>query len=355
MIIGGFAAQAQAQSNVTIYGLVDVGVVSERGGSVGTVTKVTSGVGSQSRLGFRGTEDLGNGLAAIFQMETGFKADDGALDSAGNIFNRQAFVGLKSKDAGTLTLGKQYTMLYNAMSQVADPFGAGYAGSIKNLFPAAGVNTRVANAVVYATPSMSGFSAEAIYALGEQAGSNTAGRQFGFGLNYAKDALNARLVYNNRNNDTAATTTPVAPAVDRETGRNTLFAANYDFKVVKAFFAYGADKGLNSAVLPSANAFGYKVAPKPSLDSSEALIGAQIPVGAGIIMASYANKDDKTVNNQDASQWALGYSHLLSKRTNLYVAYAKIKNKNGAGYTVGNNNEVGTGDKAFNAGIRHSF
>jgi len=353
MIIGGFAAQAQAQSNVTIYGLVDVGVVSERGGSAGSLTKVTSGVGSQSRLGFRGTEDLGSGLSAIFQLETGFKADDGTLDSTNTIFNRQAFVGLKSKDAGTLTLGRQYTMLYNAMSQVADPFGAGYAGSIKNLFPAAGANTRSSNALVYATPSFGGFSADGLYSLGEQAGSSTAGRQFGFGLNFAQDALNARLVYNNRNNDTAAVGT--TPAKLQDTGRNTLLAVNYDFKVVKAYFAFGSDKGVNSAVLPVANAYGYAVAPKTSTDSTDTLIGAQVPVGSGIIMASYIRKNDKTVNNQDADQWALGYSHLLSKRTNLYVAYAKIKNKNGAGYTVGNNNEAGSGDKAFNAGIRHSF
>ena len=96
------------------------------------MTKLTSGIGSQSRLGFRGTEDLGGGLSAIFQLETGLKVDDGTLDNTNSaLFNRQAFVGLKSKDAGTLTLGKQYTMLYNAMSQVADPFGAGYAGNIK--------------------------------------------------------------------------------------------------------------------------------------------------------------------------------------------------------------------------------
>ena len=110
MIIAGFAASAHAQTNVTIYGLVDAGLVSERGGSAGSVTKVTSGIGSQSRLGFKGTEDLGNGLSAIFQLETGVKIDDGALDSANTIFNRQAYVGLKSKDAGTLTLGRQYTM-----------------------------------------------------------------------------------------------------------------------------------------------------------------------------------------------------------------------------------------------------
>ena len=359
MIIGGFAAQAQAQSNVTIYGLVDAGLVGERGGSAGSVTKVTSGIGGQSRLGFRGTEDLGNGLSAIFTLETGFKADDGTLDntpaagSASALFNRQSFVGLKSKDAGTLTLGRQYTMLYNAMSQVADPFGAGYAGSIKNLFPAAGANTRTSNAIVYATPSYEGFSAEALYALGEQAGSSTAGRQFGFGLLYGQGPLNARLVYNNRNNDTAAV--GATPAKLQDTGRNTLFAVNYDFQVVKAYFAYGADKGVNSAALPSANAFGYAVAPKASTDSNDLLIGAQIPAGNGYVMASYMRKDDKTVNNQDADQWALGYLYSLSKRTGLYVAYAKIKNKNGAGYTVGNNNEAGSGDKAFNVGVRHAF
>jgi predicted porin len=349
MIIAGFAASAHAQTNVTIYGLVDAGLVSERGGSAGTVTKVTSGIGSQSRLGFKGTEDLGNGLSAIFQLETGYKIDDGSLDSANTIFNRQAFVGLKSKDAGTLTLGRQYTMLYNAMSQVADPFGAGYAGSIKNLFAAKGANTRTSNAIVYATPSFDGFSVEAQYALGEQAGSSTAGRQFGLGANYANGPLNARLVYNNKNTDVVG-----KPAVD--TSRNTMFAANYDFQVVKAYFAYEANKGPVSSELPVANAYGFKVAPTASLDSSDLLIGASVPMTQNdFLLASYIRKNDKTSFNQDADQWAIGYSHLLSKRTNAYLAYAKIKNKNGAGYTVGNNNEAGSGDKAFNVGIRHSF
>jgi len=355
LIIGGFAAQAQAQSNVTIYGLVDAGLVSERGGAAGNVTKVTSGIGGQSRLGFRGTEDLGNGLSAIFQLETGFRADDGSLDNTNSaLFNRQAYVGLKSKDAGQLTIGRQYTPLYNAQSQVADPFGAGYAGTIKNLFPSAGANTRVSNALVYSTPVMEGFSADALYALGEQQGSSTAGRQFGLGLNFSQGPLNARLVYNNKNNDTAATLT--TPAKAQDTGRNTMFAANYDFQVVKAYFAYGADKGVNSAVLPnSANPYNYTVAPKASTDSNEILIGAQIPVGSGTIMTSYIRKNDKTSANQDADQWALGYLYSLSKRTGAYIAYAKIKNKNGAGYTVGNNNEAGSGDKAFNLGIRHAF
>ncbi|WP_222838972.1 porin, partial [Enterococcus faecium] len=81
LIAGSFAATASAQSNVTIYGIVDAGIVRETGGAAGDVTKLTSGIGSQSRIGFRGTEDLGNGLSAIFTLESGYKIDDGAIDS----------------------------------------------------------------------------------------------------------------------------------------------------------------------------------------------------------------------------------------------------------------------------------
>lgn len=352
LIIGGFAAQAQAQSNVTIYGIADAGLVAERGGAAGSITKVTSGVGSASRLGFKGVEDLGNGLSALFTIESGVKIDTGDQDTAGVFAQRQAFVGLKSKDAGQLTLGRQYTMLYNALSQVADPFGAGYAGSAKNLFPTGGVNTRLSNSVVYNSPVFSGFSVDALYGMGEQAGDTTAGRQFGFGLNYANGPLNVRLVHNNKNNDVAAI--GATPAVRKDKAKNTLLAANYDFGVAKAYVAYEKDKGAGSAPLPVANAYGYAVAPKSSADSAEWLLGVGVPLGGGTLVASYINKDDKQ-NNQDAHQYAIGYLYAMSKRTTLYTAIAKIKNKNGAGYTVGNNTEAGSGDKAFDLGIRHAF
>lgn len=350
LIIGGFAAQAQAQSNVTIYGIVDAGLVAESGGAAGSVTKVTSGVGSASRLGFKGTEDLGGGTSAIFALEAGTKVDTGESDAA--FFQRQAYVGLKNKEAGSLTLGRQYTMLYNALSQVADPFGAGYAGSAKNLFSTGGAGTRVSNAIVYSSPAMSGFSVDAMYGLGEQAGNSTAGRQFGLGLNYSQGPLNARLVYNNKNNDVAAV--GATPAVTKPTVKNTLFAVNYDFGMAKAYFAYETDKGAGSSPLPAANAYGLKVAPKSSADSNTLLLGVGVPVSGGTLVASYIRKDDKE-NNQDAHQYAVGYLYAMSKRTTAYVAYGKMSNKNGAGYTIGNNTEAGSGDKAFNLGVKHTF
>ena len=83
--------------------------------------------------------------------------------------------------------------------------------------------------------------------------------------------------------------------------------------------------------------------------------GATVPFGANKVLVSYVRKDDRTAANQDAHQWALGYLHSLSKRTDLYAAYAKISNSNGAGYTVGSAIEAGSGDSAFQFGTRHSF
>ncbi|MGB9991391.1 porin [Massilia sp. SM-13] len=351
-VLGAMSSAAFAQSNVTIYGILDAGLVAERGGKAGNITKVTSGVANASRIGFRGVEDLGGGLSAIFTLETGFRADDGALDNTSStLFNRQAFVGLRSKEAGTLTIGRQYTPWYNAFVQVGDPFAAGLSGSAKNLFPAGGINVRNSNAVVYQTPVYNGLSGEVFYGFGEQSGDSAAGRQLGAAVSYANGPLNVRLAYNNRNNDTA---TGLAPIVERDIGHNSLLAVNYDFKVAKAFFMYGSNKGLNSVAYPNATAYT-TTAVAPSTDSRNALIGATVPVGAaGSFIASYSTVDDKEFN-RDAHQWALGYTHSLSKRTTTYLSYGKINNKNGASYTVGNNAEVGSGDSAFNVGIRHSF
>jgi len=350
-VLGAMSSAAFAQSNVTIYGILDAGIVSERGGAAGNVTKVTSGAASASRIGFKGTEDLGGGLSAIFKLETGAKIDDGTLDATNTIFNREAFVGLSSKTAGTVTLGRQYIPYYETLRDVADPFAMGYAGTAKNLFPVAGVLTRNSNAVVYKTPDLQGFSAAVSYSLGETAGDSSAQRQIGGNLGYKNGDLTVAVAYNSRNNDTATLKTATV-------GHNALIAANYDFKIVKAFAAYGKDKGLNSATLANTtNPYGYTVAPVASQDSTDALIGLTAPIAGtnGTLMASFIRKNDKEVANRDADQWAVGYSYALSKRTSTYVAYAKIKNKNGASYTVGNNTEVGTGDKGFNVGVKHSF
>lgn len=353
-ILGAFAANAQAQSNVTVYGIVDAGIVHESGGKAGNLTKVGSGIASASRFGFRGNEELGNGLSALFTIEGAVKVDTGVGGSG--IFDRQSFVGLKSTTLGTVTLGRQYTPMYLALSQVADPFALGYSGSAKNLFATVGNNTRISNTVAYASPTVSGLSADLAYSAGEQAGSNVAGRQIGAVIAYSNGPLNVRLARNSINSDiTASAATVAAPVRSVEIGRNTLFAANYDFVVAKAFFAFSDNKGLNSSVYPNASA--YSIAPvAASTSNTTLLIGATAPVGpAGTVMASYIRKNDKNSADNDANQFAIGYSYALSKRTNAYTSFAKIKNKNNASYTVGDNTDVGSGNKAFSVGVRHAF
>lgn len=354
-VLAAATGVAQAQSSVVIYGTVDAGFVSERGGKAGTTNKIDSGVASASRLGFKGTEDLGSGLSALFVLESGFNVDTGAQGNNEALFGRQAYVGLSSKTAGTVTLGRQYTPWYNTLSKVADPFAAGYAGSAKNLFPAN--TTRTSNTVLYSSPNFSGFDADVSYSAAnngtESNVSSKIGRQMGASVGYANGPLNARLAYNNTSNEN------VNPALTAGSARNWLAAANYDFAVAKAYVAYGVNKGDNSSTRNNANAGNlFNIASTGGLtnDSTTALIGATVPVGpAGTVMASIIHVNDKNNSNADANQFAVGYSYALSKRTSTYASYAKISNKNNAGYTVGNNSNVGSGDQAFNVGVRHSF
>lgn len=348
-----FAAQAaHAQSSLTIYGIADVGLVGESGGSAGNVTRITSGPASSSRIGFKGSEDLGSGVSAFFILENGYSIDTGTLASANVLFNRQSLVGLRSS-AGTLTLGRQTTPYHNALVSVADPFGTGYAGTIKNAFPDWGTNARSNNTIMYAMPESNGVSGDIAYSPGEQAGDATAGRQIGASLGYSAGPLNLRLAYNGRNGDTVAAAG--TPAVTRGTGSNKLFAANYEVGIVRMYFAVGVDKGYNSAPLGNtSNPYG-GAAPTASTDGREVLIGIAARISQGTLMASVMRKDDRTAYNQDASTWGVGYVHPLSNRTALYVAYGSIRNRNGAGYTVANNSEAGTGDRAYNLGLRHTF
>jgi predicted porin len=338
---------AAAQSNVTIYGILDVGVLHESGSATGSFNKLSSGMSHGSRLGFKGTEDLGNGLSALFLLESGFQIDTGAMGQGGLLFGRQAYVGLDGH-FGTLTAGRQYTPQY-VTTVLADPFTSGLAGDALNIFPNTGNSaSRMDNSLKYITPGYKGLKGELVYGFGETAGDNTTGRQMGGALAYANGPLNMRLGYHYRNNDTVTTETSSA--------RNTLLAATWDFGPAKAHFGYGVDKGVNSAPWRNtANPYGLAVAPAASTDSTDLLVGVTVPVGVHTFLASAIRKDDKNPANRDARQYAVGYRYAFSKRTDTYLSYAHISNKNGAGYTVGSSIEVGTGDTAFSAGIRHSF
>ena len=351
LCLAACSAPAWSQSTVALYGVADAGLVRESGGAGGGHARVASGIASASRIGLRGSESLGAGMSAIFTLEGGVRLDTGEADSAGLLFNRQAYAGIKS-GYGTLTVGRQYTPYHTTLTGVADPFGTGLAGTAKNLFPDSGNNVRTNNTVLYAMPGAHGWSGEVAFSLGEQA-SSKAGRQWGAAAGYASGKLNLRLAWNSKNGDTAAA--PGVPPVRRGNGRNTLFAANYDAGPFKAYLAYGADKGFNSAPLGNAgNPYG-GVRPVASLHGDEILLGFSAPAGNGTLVGSLMRKNDKTALDQDASAWGVGYLYPLSRRSTAYGAYARVANRRGAGYTVGNNADPGAGNRAFNLGLRHTF
>jgi predicted porin len=334
-----------AQSNVAFYGVMDLGISQDRGGAAGTSTRVTSGMATQSRWGFRGTEDLGGGLSAFFVIEGGIHGDVGNSTQNNTLFGRTSIVGLRSAQLGAVSIGLQDTPLFTTLNTVVDPLRNGIARS-NNLMPSTGF--RANNSVLYRSPEVNGFSGDAMYAAGEVAGDSSASRALGGSFGYSKGPLNVRLAYHNRNNDTATL---------KNTGnaRNTLLGANYDFGVAKAWFGYGVDKGLNSAPLNSPGAaFGGKP-PTPSTDSRDLLLGASLPLGASTVVATMVRKDDRTALNQDAQQYALAYMYAFSRRTDVYTSYARIRNHNGAGYTEGNSEEPGIGNRQFTVGLRHRF
>lgn len=327
------AGAAHAQSAVEIYGILDMGFVRDTGGIGATATagnQLTSGVQSGTRLGLKGTEDLGGGLKGLFVLETGIAADTGGFNQANSAFARQSFVGLQS-DLGTVTLGRQYTSHFLTLNQVADPFASGLAGNAQNLMlPPVAIEgdraIRMNNAIKYASPIIAGFSGEVAYGFGESTGNSDANRVVTGSVGYDMKPVAVRLAHYRKRN-----------SLDTDTISSTLLAANIDFGMAKVFAAFADNDWAG-------------------VESRDYLIGTTVPFGAHKFIASYIRKNARgTFSDRDADQWGFGYTYSLSKRTNLYAAYGQISNEGSAAFRVGNNSANGTGERAVNLGVRHLF
>ncbi|HTJ91662.1 MAG TPA: porin [Pararobbsia sp.] len=190
--LGTVASVAQAQSSVTLYGLIDAGIVytnsnkTAAGGRSLIQEQDGSSAGlSGSRWGMRGSEDLGGGNRAIFVLENGFSYNNGALGQGGDMFGRQAFVGLSSNQFGTVTLGRQYDTGVDLIQPLA-AYGTwgnmtAHAGDIDNI----GNLNRVNNTIKYVSPTYSGFKFTGMYSLGGVAGDTSRNGLMSFGAQYA--------------------------------------------------------------------------------------------------------------------------------------------------------------------------
>jgi predicted porin len=335
-VLTAVTGAASAQSSVTIYGKVDLGAVFDSGNAGGKSLRVSSGVTGGSRLGFKGVEDLGGGMKASFQLETGYCADSTAgaanfCTGGNNFMGRQAHGDLTGA-FGAISAGRQYSLGFNNLATI-DPFGAGFAAQT-NQVDTTGNNylvdpsgIRLNNSATYSTPNIAGFTGSAEIALSEKIGDWTAGRETGAGLNYASGPAYLGFSFYDLAN---ATGNGAAKKVYTLGG-------TYDFGVIKI------------------HALGQKVSGPSTLDQFNWMGGLTVPVAGGSLMASYVRHNDRTSVNHDANQLGAGYQYPLSKRTAVYTSFARIQNLHGSSFLVGNATEAGTGNKSFDFGVVHNF
>lgn len=361
-VAGLVAAPAFAQSNVTIYGRVDYGFMSRNGssgdievfhgGSVDGKSEFASGVQAGSRIGFKGAEDLGNGLKAIFEIEYGTDVSQGTTSSVA-WGNRHSYVGLTG-GFGTVVGGRLDGVRYNVWGKY-DPFANGTVGNMTQLTPQV---DRADNAVAYISPNFSGLTVTLAYSS-NIAGSEGAVAGVGDGNEGDNRLMTVMLAYDNG---------PLSLTADYEqiktqgNENNKLWVgtlgASYDFGVVKVSALYDivkADSG--NTVLGGDH------------DQKTWMLAAKAPIGKAIdVRLAYAQTkyDDMlgatNVDDMDAKKWAIGMDYKLSKRTNIYADYGSIHNDdNGltelsfAGSQYGVTSSSAYGSRGFDIGIAHKF
>ena len=195
-MLSGACGTAVAQSNVTVYGIADAGLAYTSNQKGNSNTYVRSGSKDGSRLGFKGTEDLGGGTSVLFQLEAGYNIDDGAAAQSGSLFNRAAFIGLADKRYGTVTLGRQYSPYFaflNPLGPVPAVTGAtgAHAGDIDGF----DITVRHNNSVKYISPDWRGASVGLMVASGEQAGHTGSGGAMSAAVKYDTGAWHHALAY----------------------------------------------------------------------------------------------------------------------------------------------------------------
>ena len=361
----GVATVASAQSSVTIYGILDVGYIGKNmKGTPETATNTLnsnqfgSSAQTSSRLGFRGTEDLGGGTSAFFTIETGITPTSSTVSTWNN---RQSFVGLAQKGYGNVAIGTQYGPIHKAV-------GATDPGQLNNtvgsvIYPAAGTDggqasadaaytIRFANSLTATTERFKGFSANAIYALNNQdstqtaanTGGNVNNNAYGLGVDYVLGNLYATVAYQSVKsiNNTVPTASVSSTFVGTNTTDSQLYAgATYDLKIVKLFAGF-TDRKVQSNLDSNAslNRTAQQIGVRGFVTKQVEAWGS---VGNGRYNAFGANQ--ATAN---FTAYQLGSNYWLSKRTNLYaiVGSTQTSSTSTTGSLSGN---------MYAVGARHTF
>ena len=375
--MGAFAGAAQAQSSVTVYGLIDMGLTSittdttvRSSGATTSATATDTGNNgrmSGSRLGFRGVEDLGGGMTAGFTLEM---APDFTEQVNGiNAGTRLGFLSLSNKELGGLSIGRQLSAtkavndnftafgassfttgnvtgsglstatITQTTSTIATASNASTQGGLTN----ANGGERISNLIRYTTPNFSGITASAsLYKFATSDKTTQAviigdanGEGQDYGIRYTMGAIDAMAAYSVYNTTNGSTTD--------FTHKNTVMSlgASYDAKVVKAFVTYNKRD------------FEISTTANSQIKFTDVTVGINAPVGkANLLLAYSSGQDDSTVQKTDKSGFQVGAVYNFSKRTNVYAVYGTGKAES---TTLGNttNSKVVASGTAI--GVRHTF
>lgn len=355
-------SSAFAQSNITLYGVVDANVSFAKMGD-NRLRGVQSGGLSASRIGFRGTEDLGNGVKVLFTLEYGIDTDTGnGLTGA-----RQSWVGLEG-GFGFVGIGRQYSPGYKVSSAI-DPFassaalspvllaqGVNYQGAVYPVSTAAtiqgGGGGRFDNSLVYRTREFGGLRFEAMYAFGENAdqanlqGNRSAGNFYGVGGTLRNGPLTLGVAYHHTESTRFNFMGFDASQLDK---REWYLGGRYDFG--PAELAASWQEIRSGARFSGVGTDNWR-------DRIWQVSGL-VPINqAGSILAGYSQLDAE-YSDEDVKVWTLAYTHAMSRRTTAYAGYRHVDNNDAAGtgalpgLRVDDN--FGRSSQGLVLGVRHVF
>lgn len=362
-LTGVFASMAHAQSSVTLYGLIDAGITYTNNQGGHSAWQQTTGTINGSRWGLRGAEDLGGDLKAIFTLENGFSINNGTLRQNGREFGRQAYVGLSSRQFGTVTLGRQYDDVVQYLGPLSLT-GTQYGGTtLAHPFDNDNLDNsfRVNNSVHYQSPDYNGFKLGAMYGFSNAAGAFADNRAYSIGASYSFAGFNFAAAYLQLNNASASAASSGAVAGDATlTGRRQRTwgaGLNYTFGPATAGFVFTQTSisdatsiaGVGTFVTPASLRFNnYEVNARYALTPALSLAG------------EYTFTDGKL--NGSKPRWhqiGLQADYMLSKRTDVYlVGDWQHVSASGTGLTAYINGlapSSTTNQVTVTAGIRHRF
>ncbi len=359
-VLGAVAGFAQAQSAVVIYGTIDAGVSKFSNDKTNrpvtnkpAVTTTTLGARDNNKLGFKGTEDLGNGLNALFQLEMRYQPDTGTTEGNGArpLFQGQSRVGL-SGAFGTVRLGRGLTAFQETSTQFEPWSGIPSAAGVQTDMTVAGYTSdplgsagnsgnRFSNAVFYNSPEISGFQANATVGTKENSGSTTALAVTARDLTDLQFAAGAQ-----------ANKVPYSVSATFKQPIFALMAAYERNAVETKLWSVGATVTpiADLKLLASYTRQDQSKTVSADFDKTKAwVVGANYTMGASKFLAGYGQKSpDGEVKTKQAS---LGYEYSLSKRTYVYADLSQRKSAN-----VATANALDTARTSFyGVGVHHNF